>query len=242
MSRKIQIKGLRGTIYKRGDQSYRVQLSLGRNAEGKYDIKRETIRGTEQDAIDLLTKWNALYLDHALTPTNYETFQQAYDEWIEQIRQYRTPNTYRFYKQRFEHDLLPELGAKRLKDLTLAHLQKALAKNPTNDRHNKRALRAFLNWCADNNKCQRYDFHKLKTKSKPKEKAEDDVWNLEEVQKVYACLTFENLYDIVVVLGVERGLRPQEMFALRWDKVRQDYLLIDEAVKERTPDGLRAPQ
>jgi hypothetical protein len=54
--KKVQIKGLRGTIYQRGEDSYRVQLSLGRNAQGKYDVKRETIRGTEQDAIDLLTR------------------------------------------------------------------------------------------------------------------------------------------------------------------------------------------
>jgi hypothetical protein len=47
VSNTIHIKGLRGTIYKRGKDSYRVQLSLGRNAEGKYDVKRETIRGTE---------------------------------------------------------------------------------------------------------------------------------------------------------------------------------------------------
>jgi len=70
--------GLRGTIYRRGRDSYRVQLSIGRNAEGEYEVKRETIRGREQDAIDLLTRWNVQYLDHQITTTNYETVRQAY--------------------------------------------------------------------------------------------------------------------------------------------------------------------
>ncbi|MGI6532618.1 MAG: hypothetical protein ACOX29_09345 [Bacillota bacterium] len=70
MSETIHIPGLRGTIYKRGKDSYRVQLSLGRNPEGKYDIKRETIRGTKQDAIELLTRWNVEYLDNTIIPSN----------------------------------------------------------------------------------------------------------------------------------------------------------------------------
>lgn len=58
MSSKIQIKGLRGTIYQRDKDSYRVQLTRGRNAEGKYDVKRKTVRGTEQDATTQGTTWS----------------------------------------------------------------------------------------------------------------------------------------------------------------------------------------
>ena len=53
----------------------------------------------------------------------------------------------------------------------------------------------------------------LETQSEPKEQTEDDVWSLEEVQKMYKHLTFKNLYDIFIVLGVECGLRPQEILA-----------------------------
>ena len=52
--------GLRGNIYQTGKSSYRLQLSLGRKADGDYANKRETIRGTEQDAIDLLIRRFAL--------------------------------------------------------------------------------------------------------------------------------------------------------------------------------------
>lgn len=232
----INIPGLRGSIYQRGKDSFRVQLSLGRNAEGRYDIKRETVRGTKQDAIDLLTRWNVEYLDHAIQATNFETVRQAYDEWIEHVREYRTPNTHQFYRARFA-DLLPELGHRRLKDVTLNDMQKALAKHPTKDRHNKKALSAFMSWCVDNRKVKEHDCHKLKTKAKPQEKSEEDVWNFEQVQRVYSVLTFENLYDILIVLGVECGLRPQEAMALTWDRVHEDYLVIDTAVKERTPEA-----
>lgn len=228
--------GLRGTITQTGKTSYRVDLSLGRNAKGGYDRKRETIRGTAQDAIDLLIRWNVQYMDNTITVTNYETVQDAYDEWIKEIKMYRTINTYRFYKQRFEDDLLPELGHMKLKDVTINAMQTALASNPANDRHNKRAIRALMHWCADNNKIpHRLDFRKLKTKSQPKKKQETDVWSFEQVQLVYKKLTFDTLYDIFVVLGIECGLRPQEILALTWDKIKKDHLVIDTAVKHRTP-------
>ena len=97
----IKVLGLRGTIYKRGKNSWRVQLSLGRNAEGKYDIKRETVRGRKQDAIELLTRWNVEYLDNTIQATNHQTVEQAYEEWIAFIKEYRTPNIHRFYAERF---------------------------------------------------------------------------------------------------------------------------------------------
>ncbi len=229
--------GLRGAVYRRGKNSYRVQLPLGGRVDGSPEMKRETIRGTEQDAVDLLIRWNVEYLDNRLQPTNFETVQTAYDEWIKHVADYRTPNTLRFYKQRFE-DLLPELGHRRLKDLTLGDMQRALAKHPTKDRHNKRALSAFANWCADMGKAPaRYDFRKLETKARSAPKRESDVWNFEQVRRVYAVLTFENFYDAFIALGIECGLRPQEIMALAWSNIRDDYIVIDAAVKERTPEA-----
>jgi len=229
--------GLRGSIYQRGKTSFRVQLRLGRGPDGEYGMKRETVRGRPQDAIDLLTRWNVQYLDNTIQATVYQAVREAYEEWIaHHVDPYLTPNTQRFYKERFTADILPEIGHMRLKDVTLSDLQKVLAKYPTKDKHNKRALSAFFNWCVDMGKLpSRFDFRKLKTKAKTREKAEKDVWNFEEVRRVYSSLTFDNLYDIFICLGVECGLRPQEMFALTWDKIHQDCIFIDQAVKERTP-------
>lgn len=51
---------------------------------------------------------------------------------------------------------------------------KVLARYPTKDKHNKRVLSAFFNWCTDMGKLpNRFDFRKLKTQAKPKEKSED---------------------------------------------------------------------
>ncbi len=235
MRKKIQIKGLRGTIYQRGEDSYRVQLSLGRNSEGKYEVKRETIHGTEQDAIDLLTRWNVEYLDNTIQSTNHQTVKQAYEEWIEFIEEYRTPNTHRFYSERFETDVLPIIGHRRLKEVTLRDLQRLLAKYPTKDRHNKRVLSAFYGWCVKHKKVKENVCTNLEVKSKPKEQTEEDVWDIEQVKKVYAKLTYKRLYDIFIVLGVELGLRPQETLALTWDDITEDYVAIEEAIQDRTP-------
>lgn len=237
MSNKIQIKGLRGTIYQRGEDSYRVQLSLGRNAAGKYEVKRETIRGREQDAIDLLTRWNVEYLDNTIHSTSHQTVKQAYEEWIEFIEEYRAPNTHRFYYVIFDIYILPEIGHRRLKEVTLAELQRLLSKHMSKDRHIKRALSAFYGWCVKHKKIKENICTHLETKSEPKEQTEADVWNTDQVKEVYGILTLKNLYDIFIILGVELGLRPQETMALTWDSIGDGYVAIEEAVKERTPDG-----
>jgi len=74
---------------------------------------------------------------------------------------------------------------------------------------------------------------KLSIKSKPKERAEKDVWNFEGVNKIYEALTFDNLYDIFIVLGVELGLRPQEIYGLKWNRLFDDYVAIEEAIIKR---------
>ncbi|MDI9413385.1 MAG: tyrosine-type recombinase/integrase [Bacillota bacterium] len=236
MSNKIQIKGLRGTIYQRGEDSYRVQLSLGRNAAGKYEVKRETIRGREQDAIDLLTRWNVEYLDNTIHSTSHQTVKQAYEEWIEFIEEYRAPNTHRFYYVIFDIYILPEIGHRRLKEVTLAELQRLLAKHMSKDRHIKRSLSAFYGWCVKHKKIKENICIHLETKSKSREQTEEDVWNVDQVKIVYKSLTLENLYDIFIVLGLELGLRPQEIMALTWDDITEDYIAIKEAIKKRTPD------
>ncbi len=237
MSKRVQIVGLRGSVYRRGENSYRVQLSLGRNADGKYDVKRETIRGTEKDAVELLTRWNVEYLDNTIQATNHQTVQQAYEEWMRVVKVYRKPNTYRFYKERFETDILPEIGHYKLKDVTLSTLQEIMLKHPTKDQHNKRALSAFFGWCKRNKKVKENICPDLLTQAQPRKKTEDDIWTIEEVRKIYSHLTFKNLYDIFIVLGIELGLRPQEILALTWDDIHEGYIAIEEAVIERTPES-----
>jgi integrase len=239
VSRKIQVKGLRGTIYQRGENSFRVQLSLGRNAEGKYEIKRETIRGTLQDAIDLLTRWNVEYLDNTIIPSTHKTVKQLYDEWIEEVKVYLEPNTYDFYKEKWESFALGAIGHKKLNDITLSHLQKILRDNITQDKQIKNALSPFFSWCVSHKKIKENPCFSLRVKSHNKEKTEDDVWDFEEVKKMYNSLTFKNLYDIFIVLGVELGLRPQEILALKWDKVSDDHIAIERAVKSRRPGEFR---
>lgn len=235
MSNKIQIEGLRGTIYRRGKNSFRVQLSLGRNAEGKYDVKRETVWGKPQDAIDLLTRWNVEYLDNVLLPSNHQTVKQLYREWIDEVETYLQHNTHRFYKEKWDVYILDKIGHKKLTDVTLSDLQKILKENLSQDAQIKNAMSPFFSWCVAHKKIKENPCLHLKIKTKNKEKTEDDVWNFEEVRTLYDSLTFDNLYDIFIVLGVECGLRPQEILGLKWDKVFDNYIAIERAVKKREP-------
>ena len=235
MNETIQIPGLRGSIYKRGKNSYRVNLSLGRNAQGKYDIKRETIRGTLQDAINLLARWNVEYLDNTILPSNHQTIRELYEQWIEEVRIYLEPNTYDFYRVRWECYILDAIGHKRLSDVKLADLQRILREHITQDRQIKNAMSPFFTWCVAHKKIKENPCVNLRIKSKTNEKTEEDIWTPKEVKEVYSRLTFDNLYDIFIVLGVECGMRPQEILGLKWDKVFDNYIAIERAVKKREP-------
>ena len=226
--------GLRGTITKRGKSSYRVELSLGKK-NGRYEKKRETVRGTEKQAIDLLTRWNVELLDNSIIQTTHQTLQQAYAEWIKtDVKPYLAPNTVAFYRQRFERDILPKLGEKKLKDVTLADMQRVLAAKPGHDSHNKRALSAFMNWCVNDNRIKENPCRKLRLSAKEDKRSEQDVWTFEQVRKVYAAIDWSTLYGIFIPLGIECGLRPQEILGLTWDAIHEDHIVISHAIKQRT--------
>lgn len=57
------------------------------------------------------------------------------------------------------------------------------------------------------------------------------------MQKVYSCLTFETSTTYSLVLGVKLDLRPGEILALRWERMHHHDIIIDAAVKERTPEN-----
>ena len=232
----INIEGLRGTIYQRGKDSWRVQLSLGKSADGKYKTKRETIRGTKQQAIDLLTRWNVDYLDNALTATNYQTVDNLCRKWLDFVEKGSKPNTLRFYKERWDKDILPEIGRLKIKDVNRVMLQDLLDKHPSKSAHNKRAVSAFYGYCVKYDYVKENPCNGLRTLAKPKKQTEDDVWNVDQIKKVYEVLSFRNLYDIFIVFGLECGLRPQETMALTWDGVKDDAILVEEAVIDRSPD------
>ena len=223
---------LKGSIYRRGKQSWRIQLSLGRGPDGKYQVKRETIQGTRKQAEEILARWNVEFLDQSLSPTNRQTVNELCDEWLSFLKQYRKPNTVRFYRERMQ-DALPTIGHKRMKDISLQQLQDVLA-SCTADVHLKRTLSAFWGWAEKHGKVPRNICTRLVTHSKPSKLSESDVWSLPQVQQVYAVLDFAKRYDIIVPLGIECGLRLQEILALTWEKLQGQSLLIDQAVIERT--------
>lgn len=230
---KITVEGLKGVIYVRGKSSYRVQLSLGKNAKGKYDVKRETIQGSKDDAIRLLINWNLEYLNNTLTVTNHQTVKQVYEEWIDDVEHYGAPNTHSFYKSMFEYYILPEHGHTKLKDFGLPQMQEVLKTYAHVDWHIKAAISTFISWCVDRNKLTENNCRKLKTTYKPKEKSEEDVWSIEQVKKVYSVLKFKNLYDIFIVIGIETGMRSQEILALTWDSFKDTSVVVKQAVKKR---------
>lgn len=210
-------------------------MSLGRNAEGEYVEKSDTIRGTKQDAIELLTRWNVEYYDKTIVATTHQTVAELYKDWIKMVKIYKAANTYRFYKEKWERFILNAIGHYVYTEVPFKVMQEVLTNNINEDKQIKNAMSAFFTWLVAQKKLKENPCHGLLVLERSYEKTEDDVWTFDEVQKIYEHLDFKYLYDIFIVLGVECGMRPQEILGLKWDKVFAKYISIESAVKDRKP-------
>ncbi|MGB4425756.1 MAG: site-specific integrase [Limnochordia bacterium] len=236
VEKSIDVGVLKGSIRQRGKHSWRVRLTIGRGPDGKYIEKTATVRGRKQDAIDLLTRWNVELLDNTIVATTHQTIAEKYREWIALVRTYKQPNTARFYEEKWRRFILDAIGHYVYYEVPISVLQMILLDNPNEDKQIKNAMSAFFGWLVSQKLLKENPCSGLLIKPRDTEKTEEDVWNLHEVKRVYSKLTFKNLYDIFIVLGVECGMRPQEILGLMWDKVYDDYISVERAVKLRKPN------
>ena len=101
-----------GSIEKRGENTYRLVVSTGKNLDGSRARRSKTIHGTRKDAEIALAEF-VTEVNHGLVPEGKPiTFEEFYHVWqINYGEKELAPKTYKRYVGMLESRILPYLGS-----------------------------------------------------------------------------------------------------------------------------------
>ena len=224
---------MRGTIEKRGGNSYRIQVSLGRQADGTYGKVRETVKGksrAEARLAELLTELNrGEYVAKSKT-----TLKELSSRWLRSVSNELEPSTVTFYETCMRTYVFPKIGHLHLEDIQPLTVRTLLDEKPSVAWHVRAALSACLTFAVDmnmirTNPCKSV---RLKYKHKRSRLRREDVWNAEEVQKFLEACRGE-WYEVYFQTALNTGMRQSEILALRWSNVKGNTIAVVEAIKDR---------
>lgn len=100
-----------GSIEKRGENTYRLVVSTGKNLDGSRARRSKTIHGTRKDAEIALAEF-VTEVNHGLVPEGKPiTFEEFYHVWqVNYGEKELAPKTYKRYVGMLESRILPYLG------------------------------------------------------------------------------------------------------------------------------------
>lgn len=236
---------LKGHVEKRGKNSYRITITLGKLPDGKPDRIRETFVGTEQEAVARKEQiiQEILRGKYSGTVSKARTMKDLFDEWLAVRRVGREPKTIEQYKFLGEEYIIPAFGNRLVTDITLRDIEQQYANWQTSERplsatsiwHIHTVLSGMFRYAQkhniiENNPCQ-------KIESLPKKPdhsvTKEDYWTISEVHKFLAAAQGEQ-YRMYFVLVLGTGMRVNEARALRWKNVDLvgKKILVCEAIKQ----------
>lgn len=140
----------RGSLQKRGTDSWRVGIYLGIGPDGRQQYHSETVRGTKKQAQQRMTEvLREMDMGQYVAPVRL-TVAEHLEQWLRDYAKPQTrPTTYDGYEMVVRVHLAPALGDTRLDQLRPYHIQRYYADkvgqlSPTTVRQHHRILRKAL--------------------------------------------------------------------------------------------------
>ena len=239
------MKNSRGSIQKRGNNSYRVIISCGYDLEtGKRIQKTFTVRGSKKDAEKLMTEKLREYDTGVLCTSKDMLFSDYLDYWFEQHCKVNCKaTTCQGYLQKINHDIKPILGKIKLQELSPIHIQQ-FCSIKLKEGKSKRTVKQFraiihsalkqaskwrlvaLNVC-DNVEAPKPDICEYTTLDKN-----------QMIQLINASQT-SDIY-IPILIGIYTGMRRGEICGLKWNNVdfNNSTISVTQALYNTKEQGL----
>ncbi len=114
---------MRGYIVKRGNDSYRIAVSLGKGPDGKYKQHFETVRGNKKAADKRLSEILSSLDNGVFVKPGKQTLGDYLRAWLKDYCQANiTPQSTQTYQFFIERHIIPAIGHVPLTDLRPQHL------------------------------------------------------------------------------------------------------------------------
>ncbi len=236
---------MKGTITRRGKQSWRLKYDLPRDETGQRRLAYATVRGTRQDAErELRAKLTSLDGGMHVDPSR-ETLGEYLTYWLENVAPLRaSPVTLRGYDIKIRNQILPHLGDIKLQKLDLTDItawqNKLISSGGLSQRtvhHAHITLNTALTFAVKAKKVPR---NVARDAGPPKiEDYEISIWAKEEVAGALKKIEGISIYPLAL-FAFGTGARRGEICALTWGDIDLDGATVEiRRSLEQTKGGLR---
>lgn len=201
--------------------NYRVQIFIGiEQGKRKYkSFTAETAKEAEYKALEY--QRNSKYKRNPLN----NTLAEAIDKYINSKDGVLSPSTISTYKKIKRNNL------HNLMDVNLGNLTQSIIQHEINSeskKHSPKTVRNVHGLLSTVLKEYHPDF-KLNTTLPKSVKHLSDIPENEDIQKIITIVKNTDI-EIPVLLALWLGLRMSEVRGLRWNNVRENYVIINEAI------------
>ncbi len=114
---------MRGSIQKRGKNSWRFVFDLERDHMGKRRQKAVTYRGSKRDAEAELSRILAEIENGGFVDPGNITVAEYYERWLAHVATKTSAKTHERYEEVFRLGIAPHLGSIKLSSLRPIHIQ-----------------------------------------------------------------------------------------------------------------------
>ncbi len=242
---------MRGSIQRRGTNTWRLVFDVGRDASGKRCQKTSTVHGTKKAAQAALTQVLAKHANGGFIDPGNLTVGEFLLRWLDHVVPTTTAKTHERYEEICRNNLIVGLGRLKLSELRNDQIDQFYAELLKSGRKNRPgglSARTVLH-------IHRVLFQALKqatiwklrsdnpaaTASPPKPSEKEMVVPDDDDAASLLHATEESWLHIPVLLAVSTGVRRGEALALRWSDIDFEYgsLWVRRSLSKTRSSGLQ---
>lgn len=223
-----------GSVENRGKGSWRLTVSLGLGADGKYIKKRKTVKAKNKTEakLKLAAFITELEAGEYIDPSNIK-FGQFVQVWRDKYATRKlAPKTIEMYDYQLEGHILPLFRNRKLDEILPIHITDYLQSLETKRNDGKEGglststiqkhyniLQSIFKYAKKNNLIKH---NPVENAEKPTVRYKPgDVYDSEELIQLYHLLSKEqNTQQVLIIkLALNTGMRKGEILALQWDDI-----------------------
>lgn len=221
---------MKGSILKRGEKTYLLRISLGRDrVTGKRAYRTETYHGTRREAETKLRDMVRQFEQGSLVAKSSGTFNEFFEEWIGVARGRLRQRTYEDYLGIWERYLKEKMGRLPLDKITPRTIQaqyrgmidRGLSPLTVRRLHTvlNQALRQAVRWkMLAHNPAADVDL--------PANRSSNVIRAMDlDQSQAFMAATASFRWGVVLRFALRTGMRPEEYLALQWSDINTDLCL-----------------